>query len=341
MTHDLVLSTGLHKRLVIYRSRRASDEELGWYHGKEYIDILKTPAAEFERRYTPDERDNYGVTNSRSEYNDCPLFEGVYNFSRWSAGATIDAAKLISNGNADIAINWSGGLHHAQKNSAYGFCYTNDGVLGIQYLLKSFARVLYLDIDVHHGDGVQNAFEQTDRVLTVSFHHYVKDKYFFPGTGDVTEAGSGPGQGYSVNIPLKQGIDDESYKSIFEPTMEHLMSWYRPKALVIQCGADSLAYDRLGTFNLTMKGHGACVKFMRKYNLPIMLIGGGGYTIRNVARTWCYETAIALGIEQDKAAKIPAESLYLAQYGPDYAFDVPAQPDVRNQNSRKYLNNLK
>ena len=115
---------------------------------------------------------------------------------------------------ADIAINWGGGLHHAKKAEASGFCYVNDIVLAILDLLRVFARVLYIDVDVHHGDGVEEAFFTSDRVMTASFHKFGE---FFPGTGDTVDIGYGRGKYYSVNVPLKEGIDDESYKSIFRP----------------------------------------------------------------------------------------------------------------------------
>lgn len=147
-------------------------------------------------------------------------------------------------------------------------------------------RVLYVDIDIHHGDGVEEAFYTTDRVMTVSFHKFGD---YFPGTGDVRDIGYGKGKYYSLNVPLDDGIDDESYHSLFKPLMGKVMEVFRPGAVVLQCGADSLSGDRLGCFNLSIKGHAECVKYMRSFNVPLLLLGGGGYTIRNVARCWCYE----------------------------------------------------
>lgn len=132
------------------------------------------------------------------------------------------AAKRLMEGQADIAINWAGGLHHAKKREASGFCYINDIVLGILEMLRYAPRVLYIDIDCHHGDGVEEAFYTTDRVMTASFHKFGE---FFPGTGQITDRGRGPGRGYAVNVPLKDGITDESYKSIFEPVR---LSTYHP-----------------------------------------------------------------------------------------------------------------
>jgi len=147
--------------------------------------------------------------------------------------------------------------------------------------------------------------------MTVSFHKFGE---YFPGTGDLRDIGAGRGKYYAVNFPLRDGIDDDSYETIFKPVMTKVMESYQPNAVVLQCGADSLTGDRLGCFNLTLKGlfltknqisikfffslgHGKCVEFMKGFNLPLLLVGGGGYTIRNVARAWTHETAIALNQE--------------------------------------------
>jgi histone deacetylase 1/2 len=167
-----------------------------------------------------------------------------------------------------------------------------DIVLGILELLRFKQRVLYVDIDVHHGDGVEEAFYTTDRVMTVSFHKYGE---YFPGTGELRDIGVGQGKHYAVNFPLRDGINDTSYKSIFEPVIKSVMEWYRPEAVVLQCGGDSLSGDRLGCFNLSMRGHANCVNFIKSFDLPTLILGGGGYTMRNVARTWAYETGILVG----------------------------------------------
>lgn len=128
--------------------------------------------------------------------------------------------------------------------------------------------------------------------MTVSFHKYGE---YFPGTGELRDIGVGAGKYYSVNFPLRDGIDDVSYKGIFEPVIKHVMEWYRPEAVVLQCGGDSLSGDRLGCFNLSMRGHANCVKYVKSFNLPTLILGGGGYTMRNVARTWAYETGVLVG----------------------------------------------
>lgn len=180
-----------------------------------------------------------------------------------------------------------------------------DIVLGILELLRFRQRVLYVDIDVHHGDGVEEAFYTTDRVMTVSFHKYGE---YFPGTGELRDVGVGQGKYYAVNFPLRDGIDDLSYKSIFEPVIKSVMEWYRPEAVVLQCGGDSLSGDRLGCFNLSMRGHANCINFIKSFNLPTLVVGGGGYTMRNVARTWAFETGVLCGEQLD--SELPYNDYY-------------------------------
>jgi histone deacetylase 1/2 len=229
-----------------------------------------------------------------------------------------------------VAINWAGGLHHAKKCEASGFCYVNDIVLAILELLKYHSRVLYIDIDIHHGDGVEEAFYSTDRVMCVSFHKFGD---FFPGTGAVKDVGARGGKYYSVNFPLNDGIDDDSYESIFKPVIGKVMEVYQPSAIVLQCGADSLTGDRLGCFNLTLKGHAECVRYVRSFGLPTLVLGGGGYTIRNVARCWANETATILG---DVLPDVIPPNDYVEFYKPDYRLHLDAS-SAENLNSTSYL----
>jgi len=141
--------------------------------------------------------------------------------------------------------------------------------------------------------------------MTVSFHKYGE---YFPGTGELRDIGIGQGKYYAVNFPLRDGIDDNSYKSIFEPVIQGVMEFYRPDAVVLQCGGDSLSGDRLGCFNLSMEGHANCVKFVKSFNLPTMVLGGGGYTMRNVARAWAYETGLL--VDADMNRQLPFNEYY-------------------------------
>jgi len=309
----------------VFRPYIASGPDMARFHSEEYIEFLQ--------RVSPHNIQSF--SKSLTHYNvgaaDCPVFDGLYEFCARYTGASLEAAEKLVTEQADIAINWSGGLHHAKKYEASGFCYVNDIVVAILELLKYHARVLYIDIDIHHGDGVQEAFYLTDRVMTVSFHKYGN---FFPGTGHMYEVGAGAGRQYSVNVPLKEGMDDVSYEYIFTPIMQMVMDLYKPSAVVLQCGADSLSGDRLGCFNLSTKGHGKCVEFMKKFNLPLMILGGGGYTLRNVARLWAYETSILC--EEELSSELPYQE-YFEYFGPDFALHPEVNPRMENANSQQYL----
>lgn len=327
MTHNLLLNYGLYRKMEIYRPHKATQEEMTKFHSDDYIKFL--------RSIRPDNMSEYNKQMQRFNVGeDCPVFDGLYEFCQLSTGGSVAGAVKLNKQATDIAINWSGGLHHAKKSEASGFCYVNDIVLAILELLKYHQRVLYIDIDIHHGDGVEEAFYTTDRVMTVSFHKYGE---YFPGTGDLRDIGAGKGKYYAVNYPLRDGIDDDSYEQIFQPVVAKVMEMYQPSAIVLQCGADSLSGDRLGCFNLTLKGHGKCVEFMKKYNLPLLILGGGGYTIRNVARCWTHETAMALGCEI--ANELPYND-YFEYYGPDFKLHI-SPSNMANQNTPEYLDKIK
>ncbi|CAN4088074.1 unnamed protein product [Withania somnifera] len=303
IAHSLVCDYDLHRKMEVTRPFPASAEDIGWFHSADYVDFLSSVSP--ETLY-----ENYDASHLRrfNVGSDCPVFDGLIDFCRASAGGSIGAAAKLNRKDADIAINWAGGLHHAKKSAASGFCYVNDIVLGILELLKAHQRVLYIDIDVHHGDGFGD---------------------FFPGTGHIRDIGVGTGKYYALNAPLNDGIDDESFRRLFQAVIKKVMDVYQPGAVVLQCGADSLAGDRLGFFNLSVKGHAECVRFLRSFNVPLMLLGGGGYTIKNVARCWCYETAVAVGIELKN--KLP-DNEYRGYFAPDYTLYSESLP-MENKNS--------
>mmetsp|Transcript_50553 Transcript_50553/g.126943 ORF Transcript_50553/g.126943 Transcript_50553/m.126943 type:complete len:429 (+) Transcript_50553:80-1366(+) len=329
LTHNLVLNYGLQKHMAMFRPRAAPPSVLEEFHTEDYLDFL--------RRISPDNVAEFSDVLRRFNVGeDCPVFDGLYRYCELYTGASMDCAYQLNNNVCDIAINWSGGLHHARKDEASGFCYVNDIVLAIIELLRYHPRVLYIDIDVHHGDGVQDAFYLTDRVMTVSFHKFGNN--FFPGTGDLHEIGARRGKCYSINAPLKDGIDDESYFGVFKPVIEGVMASYRPSAVVLQCGADSLRSDRLGCFNLSLRGHGRCVQFVKSFGLPLLVMGGGGYTIRNVARCWTYETSLLVDVEVPN--DLPYND-YFQYFGPDYLLHPKQTSTIENLNTVKYLENMK
>lgn len=130
--------------------------------------------------------------------------------------------------------------------------------------------------------------------MTCSFHKY---KDYFPGTGHIDDIGYANGKFHAVNFPLSEGLDDESFIYIFKPVLRSIMETFRPEAIVLQCGSDSISGDRLGCFNLSIQGHGECARFLKTFNVPMMLLGGGGYTLRNVPRCWCYETSVVVDMD--------------------------------------------
>ncbi|KAF5853685.1 hypothetical protein GGP41_006486 [Bipolaris sorokiniana] len=267
LTKQLVLAYGLEYTMDLFEPRPANFNELAIFHDREYLSYLSkiTP-----QNAQPDDP-QYITYGFGGESNDCPVFDGLWNYVSLYTGATCSATWNLLNSRSDIAINWSGGLHHAKKNLASGFCYVNDIVIAIQLLLSHHQRVLYIDIDVHHGDGVEQAFESTDRVFTLSYHKYGIDKH-----------------------------------------------------------------DRLGRFNLNIKAHGFCVETVKAYGRPLLIIGGGGYTPRNVARTWCHETSVCVGAQLHN--ELPAHVPYLQAFQGAENGDGVLYPDLHNIKRHENLN---
>ncbi|KAL0280656.1 UNVERIFIED_CONTAM: hypothetical protein PYX00_001882 [Menopon gallinae] len=257
-----------------------------------------------------------------------------YSVSRINHGSRTENNESNRNDVQNVAINWFGGWHHAQRDAAEGFCYVNDIVIAIQFLLKSFNRVLYIDLDVHHGNGVENAFVFSPRVLVLSLHKY--ETGFYPSTGSVDDIGLGNGKYHTVNVPLKDGITDAVYIRIFTTIFDKVFAKYKPECIVVQCGADSVAGDPLGGFNLTPLGLGHCLRLILNKNLPTLVLGGGGYNVPNVARCWTYLTSVILDCPLPN--DIPDNS-YFHLFGPD--FELSLSPTLRkNENSEEYVQKI-
>lgn len=326
MTHHLVLGYGLQQHMEVFRPRMAHAAQLAQFHTPEYVEFLSKVNPHNMAEY-PEQLNRFNINSD-----DCPVFDGMYNFCQLYAGASIEGAHRLNHGLCDIAINWSGGLHHAKKSQASGFCYVNDLVLAILELLRYHARVLYIDIDVHHGDGVEEAFYLSDRVMTVSFHRYAP--WFFPGTGALNDVGEMNGKYYSVNVPLGEGTSDDTFHALFKPIMRKVIEMFQPNAIVMQCGADSLANDRLGCFNMSCKGHGEAVRFMKEFGLPMLVTGGGGYTKSNVARCWAYETSILTDTPVPEA--LPRTE-YHEYFAPDFSLNVAGHRLVGEDQTSKVV----
>ena len=275
--------------------RPATLEELGLLHTSEYIAAvqglssgLSLPSAE-----------RFGFSTG----GDNPVYEGMYEAALLSTGATLMAAELVASHRVDMAFNISGGLHHAAPAHASGFCIFNDPALAIKYLLGLGLRVAYVDIDAHHGDGVQNAFFDDNRVLTISIHE--SGRYLFPGTGFVDESGATPAVGYSVNLPLYPYTEDEIYLQAFQEVVPPLLAAFAPDILVTQLGIDSYHTDPLTHLQVTSRGFVEAVRFFSRLGLPWLALGGGGYDLGAVARCWSLAYGVMVDAEWPDA--IPPE----------------------------------
>ncbi len=283
LTRDLIRAYGLldGQGISTVPALPASREDLLRFHTEAYVEILS--AANGGSPFPGLEA--YGIGPG-----DNPVFPGMYDWSCLIVGSSHKAARLVADGVVDVAFSAAGGLHHARKARASGFCYVNDPVLIILDLLDRGFRVAYLDVDAHHGDGVQWAFYDTNRVLTISLHQ--DGRTLFPGTGGVEEKGRGEGEGYSVNIPLWPGTDDWLYLRAFEEVVVPLIVTYKPDVVVTQLGVDTFHADPLASLDLTTQGFVQIVERMKRLFPRWVALGGGGYEIMNVARAWTLAWAI-------------------------------------------------
>lgn len=224
---------------------------------------------------------------------DCPIFKGVYEYAALACGATLIGAKLILAGDADVAFNPSGGFHHAHPERAAGFCYINDVALACTILAEKKKKVLYLDVDVHHGDGVAYAFYDRNDVMTISFHQ--NPRTLFPGTGFENEIGDGDGKGFCVNVPLPVGTYDEAYMMAYNAITPPLIAAFNPDCIVFELGADALAGDPLANLYLTNNVYVEIINSILSFNKPILATGGGGYNVQNTVRAWALAWSVLCG----------------------------------------------
>jgi acetoin utilization protein AcuC len=227
-----------------------------------------------------------------------PIVKGMYEAAAWAVGGSILAAHLVFERKTHAAFNILGGLHHAHPNYASGFCLFNDPALAIHELLSlsdSDARIAYIDIDAHHGDGVQKIFYDSPKVLTISVHE--SGRYLFPGTGSCDEIGEGEGRGYSVNIPLAPFTDDETYLWAFREVVPPLINSFGPHFVVAQLGADSHYRDPLTHLSLTIAGYAQVVREVKRLaGGKLVAMGGGGYDQDVVPRAWALAFGIMAGV---------------------------------------------
>lgn len=269
---------------IVRLAPTAIDEDLlGRVHTAEYLEVVRRAS-----------KGNHGLDLRRFGLGpgDTPAFEGMWEASKLYAGGTVDAAKLVLSGEAEIAFNVAGGLHHAHPWKAYGFCVFNDLALGVTALLEGGKeRVMYVDIDVHHGDGVQVCHWDDPRVLTLSLHE--SGRWLFPGTGFPEEIGGPNAQGTAINVPFAPNTGDAVWWDAFEQVVPEAFARFQPQALVLQLGADAHFGDPLAHLQITSRTWMRVVEVLLTLgkDIPIVVTGGGGYNIATVERLW---TMVAL-----------------------------------------------
>lgn len=268
----------------------ASDEELFLVHDPEYVAAVK----QVDDHLQPDGAHGLGTPDN-------PLFRGMHDAAALVAGASLAAARAVWEGRAEHAANVAGGLHHAMAAAASGFCVYNDPAIAIAWLLANGAeRIAYVDVDVHHGDGVQAAFYHDPRVLTISLHE--SPRTLFPGTGYADEVGGGDAKGMSVNVPLPPGTGDAGWLRAFDAVVPDLLRAFRPQVLVTQHGCDSHALDPLAHLMLSIDGQRAAYAALHRLAHETaggrwVVTGGGGYElVQVVPRAWTHLLAEAAGV---------------------------------------------
>lgn len=295
MTRDLLESYEVFGLgLELCEPALASEADLLATHSPEYLAEIRR----LENGVRSPETGRFGFGSG-----DNPIFPHMYEASLRYTGGSLDAAQAILDGagGGQVAFNISGGLHHAHYDRAAGFCVLNDCAAAICRLRQKFTRVAYVDIDVHHGDGVQESFYDDPTVLTVSIHQ--NGRTLFPGTGFTDEIGVGAGEGYSVNIPLAPYTQDAIWLDAWRKAGLPLLKAFRPEAILLQMGADPHFRDPLAQVCLTAQGWVEAVRDVRSLDVPIVAVGGGGYNLTTVPRMWTL--AVAALAELDIADTVP------------------------------------
>ncbi|MBM4421367.1 MAG: acetoin utilization protein AcuC [Chloroflexi bacterium] len=284
--HETLTALGAFERgaarLVPRDATRAEVERV---HAPDYVDAVVRASARPD-----DDHARWGLLHQ----GDTPPFAGMHEASLLTTGGSLVAMEEVLAGRLRVAFNGAGGLHHAMRRSASGFCIYNDPAIVCGLLADRGMRVAYVDIDAHHGDGVQAAFYDTDRVLTVSLHE--SGRTLFPGTGFAEERGTGAGAGYSINVPLPMQTDDEGYVRGFDAVVPELLARYRPDVLVTQHGIDPHFDDPLTHLMLSTRAREHVVRRFASVGLPWVAVGGGGYSLDAVRRSWSIEFLVMAGL---------------------------------------------
>jgi acetoin utilization protein AcuC len=274
----------------IVEGREATDDEIALAHDRSYIDAVRRLSAGEDGLAA----DAYGF----SAWGDTPPWPGMHEASAAVVGTSLECLDAVRGG-ARVAFNGAGGLHHAMPARASGFCVYNDPAIVIARLVADGKRVVYVDVDAHHGDGVQAAFYRSARVLTISIHQFAP--MFFPGTGLPRERGDGEGAGYSVNVPLVPETDDEAHAIAFDLVVPPLVTAFAPDFLVTQGGFDTYFKCPIAQLALSTRGYERCYRAFAEMPYPWLALGGGGYDVDGVRRGWSIAYLVMVG------AEIPSE----------------------------------
>ncbi|MDQ0215030.1 acetoin utilization protein AcuC [Oikeobacillus pervagus] len=283
LTIDLLRKLNALDDQCIISPRSASEEELWLNHDKAYVEAVKKASV---GELLPEIAEGYGLGTE-----DTPIFNGMHDASSLLVGGTLTAVDYVMSEKSNHALHLGGGLHHGFRGKASGFCIYNDSSVAIKYLQEKYhARVLYVDTDAHHGDGVQWSFYDDPNVCTFSIHE--TGRYLFPGTGSINERGHGRGYGYSFNLPLDAFTEDESWLQSYETAFLEIADFFKPDVILTQNGADSHHYDPLTHLSATMKIYRQIPKLAHQIAHQYcdgrwIAVGGGGYDIwRVVPRAW-------------------------------------------------------
>jgi acetoin utilization deacetylase AcuC-like enzyme/acyl-CoA hydrolase/GNAT superfamily N-acetyltransferase len=270
----------------VEQPRAITKQRLTESHAPDFIDAL--------------ERANDGLW--REEYlkyhlggDDCPIFPGLFDYVMLYTSATCTGVDLILDENANVVFNPLGGFHHASRLHSEGFCYVNDIIVAIDHFLARGFRVAYVEIDAHHGNGVQDAYYTDDRVLFISLHQ--TGRSFFPWSGFETEIGEGNGKGFTINVPLPEGTDDEAFELAFSRIVPQALERFKPWVIVAAIGADGHKSDSLSDLSLTNNGMATAIRLLREHSQHLLLLGAGGYNEQATSRAWARMWATANRID--------------------------------------------
>lgn len=341
LTHDLLQKSGFISPSQVISPRMATDEEIAFIHTEEYINAVKLAG---EGKLEKSIAMTYGLGTE-----DTPMFPNMHEASALLVGGTLTAVDAVLSGKVKHALNLGGGLHHGFRGKASGFCIYNDSSIAMKYIQKKYGlRVLYIDTDAHHGDGVQWSFYDDPNVCTISLHE--TGRYLFPGTGAVNERGQGNGYNYSFNVPLDAFTEDESFLDSYRTVVKEVAAYFKPDIILTQNGADAHYYDPLTHLCATMNIYREIPKLAREIANEYcdgrwIAVGGGGYDHwRVVPRAWAL-IWLEMNNIQNISGYLPPEwidawkgqaetDLPLTWEDPDNMYQpIPRKPEIEEKNA--------